>query len=190
MILPYKSLEKTFIPFLIPPESRKQIIIYNSKNKKMDTSVTIIGLIITVLIGIPISLVFRSNITNRAKIKEIKNQYSQNNHYNFDLTETQNKKILSIDQKNKGFLFIDFSYKKETVYFVDLANIILCNILETTQSKLGTMAKVEIELVHKDTMKKEMIPIYDIDNHYLDFNCLFEDHKLAKKWVGLINETI
>jgi hypothetical protein len=156
----------------------------------MDTSVSIIGLIITVLIGIPLTLVFRSNITNRAKIKEIKKQYSQNNHYNFELTETQNKKILSIDQKNKAFLFIDFSYKKETVYFVDLTNILLCNLLETTRSRLGTMEKVEIELVHKNTMKKEMIPIYNIENHFLDFNCLFEDHKLAKKWVGLINESL
>ena len=156
----------------------------------MDTSVTIIGLIITVLIGIPLTLVFRSNITNRAKIKEIKKQYSQNNHYNFELTETQNKKILSIDQKNKGFLFIDFSYKKETVYFVDLTNIILCNLLETTRSRLGTMEKVEIELVHKNTMKKEMIPIYNIENHFLDFNCLFEDHKMARKWVGIINDSL
>lgn len=156
----------------------------------MDTSVTIIGLIITILIGIPLTLVFRSNITNSTKIKEIKKQYSQNNHYNFEITETQNKKILSIDQKNKGFLFIDFSYKKETVYFVDLTNIILCNLLETTQSRLGTIAKVEIELVHKNSMKKEIIPIYNIENHYLDFNCLFEDHKLAKKWVNLINESL
>ncbi|MBF4472505.1 MULTISPECIES: hypothetical protein [Flavobacterium] len=156
----------------------------------MDTSVTIIGLIITILIGIPITLVFRSNITNRAKIKEIKKQYSQNNHYDFELSETQNKKILSLDKKNKGFLFIDFSYKKETAYFVNLKDIILCNLIETTRSKLGTIEKVEIELVHKNTMKKEMIPIYNIENHYLDFNCLFEDHKLAKKWVGLINDTL
>lgn len=156
----------------------------------MDTSVTIIGIIITILISIPLTLVFRSNITNRAKIKHLKKKYSQNDHYNFELTETQNKKILSIDQKNKGFLFIDFSYKKDDVYFVDLSNILLCNLLETTQSRLGTISKVEIELVHKDTMQKEMIPIYNIENHFLDFNCLFEDHKLAKKWVGLINDSI
>jgi len=156
----------------------------------MDTSVTIIGVIITILIGIPITLVFRSNITNRAKIKEIKKQYSQNNHYDFELTETQNKKILSIDQKNKGFLFIDFSYKKDTAYFVDLKDIILCNLIETTRSRLGTIEKVEIELVHKNTMKKEIIPIYNIENHYLDFNCLFEDHKLAKKWVAIINQNL
>jgi hypothetical protein len=156
----------------------------------MDTSVTIIGLIITILIGIPLTLVFRSNIMNRAKIKEIKKQYSQNNHYNFELTETQNKKIVSIDQKNKGFLFIDFSYKEETAYFVDLKNIVLCNLVAITENRSDTITKVEIELVHKDTMRKEMIPIYNIENHFLDFNCLHEDHKLAKKWVSLINDSL
>ncbi|WP_264563676.1 hypothetical protein [Flavobacterium sp. N3904] len=156
----------------------------------MDTSVTIIGLIITILIGIPITLVFRSNITNRKKITAIKNQYSQNNHYNFELTESQNKKILSIDQKNKGFLFIDFSYKKETAYFVDLKNILLCNLIANNENKSNTITKVEIELVHKNTMRKEMIPIYNIENHFLDFNCLHEDHKMAKKWVDLINNSI
>jgi hypothetical protein len=156
----------------------------------MDTSVTIIGLIITILIGIPLTLVFRSNIMNRAKIKEIKKQYSQNNHYNFELTETQNKKIVSIDPKNKGFLFIDFSYKEETAYFVDLKNIILCNLVAITENRSDTITKVEIELVHKDTMRKEMIPVYNIENHFLDFNCLHEDHKLAKKWVGLINDCL
>lgn len=156
----------------------------------MDTSVTIIGLIITILIAIPLALVFRSNITNKAKIKEIKKQHSQNNHYNFDASETQNKKILSLDPKNKGFLFIDFSYKKETAYFVDLESILLCNLQVTTQSKLGTISKIEIEFVYKNTMKKEMIPIYNIENHFLDYNCLFEDHKLAKKWVDIINENI
>ncbi|PKB17909.1 hypothetical protein [Flavobacterium sp. 5] len=156
----------------------------------MDTSVTIIGLVITVLIGIPLTLVFRSNISNKNKITQIKKQYSQNGHYDFDLTETQNKKIISIDQKNKGFLFIDFSYKEETAYFVNLKNILLCNLSVTTQSKLGTVSKVEIELVHKDTMKKEMIPVYNIENHFLDFNCLYEDHRLAQKWVDTINECI
>jgi hypothetical protein len=156
----------------------------------MDTSVTIIGLVITVLIGIPLTLLFRSNILNKKKITQIKKQFSKNGHYSFDLTETQNKKILSIDQKNKAFLFIDFSYKKETVYFVDLSNILLCNLLETTQSKLGIIAKVEIELVHKNTMEKEMLPIYNIENHFLDHNCLFEDHKLAKKWVRIVNENL
>jgi hypothetical protein len=156
----------------------------------MDTSVTIIGIIITLLISIPLFFIFRSNIVNRNKIKEIKKQHSQNNHYNFELTETQNKKIVSIDQENKGFLFIDFSYKEETSYFVDLKNILLCNTVAITGNKSDTVIKVEIELIHKDTMRKETIPIYNIENHFLDFNCLHEDHKLAKKWTKIIEDCI
>jgi hypothetical protein len=156
----------------------------------MDTSVTLIGLAITLLIGIPLTMAFRSNITNKNKIKNIKKQYSLNDYYNFEQTETQNKKILSIDERNKGFLFIDFSYKKDTAYFVDLKNIILCNTIVTKSDNSKTITKVEIELVHKDTMKKEMIPIYNIENHFLDFNCLYEDHKLAVKWVNIINDCI
>ena len=156
----------------------------------MDTSVTLIGLAITLLIGIPLVLVLRSNISNKNKIKNIKKQYSLNNYYNFEQSETQNKKILSIDQKNKGFLFIDFSYKMETAYFVDLKNIILCNTIVTKSDNPRTITKVEIELVHKDTMKKELIPVYNVENHFLDFNCLYEDHKLAVKWVNIINDCI
>jgi hypothetical protein len=156
----------------------------------MDTSVTIIGLIITILIGIPLTLVFRSNLMNRTKIKAIKKQYSQNNHYNFEISESQNKKIISIDQKNKGFLFIDFSYKKESAYFVDLKNILLCNLIAITENRSNTITKVEIEMVHKDRMNNQMIPIYNIDNHFLDFNCLYEDHKLAEKWIALINDCL
>ena len=156
----------------------------------MDTSVTLIGLAITLLIGIPLVLVLRSNISNKNKIKNIKKQYSLNNYYNFEQSETQNKKILSIDQKNKGFLFIDFSYKMETAYFVDLKNIILCNTIVTKSENPRTITKVEIEFVHKDTMKKELIPVYNVENHFLDFNCLYEDHKLAVKWVNIINDCI
>jgi hypothetical protein len=157
----------------------------------MDTSVTIIGLVITILIGIPLTLVFRSNISNKNKIAQIKKQYSQDNHYNFELTETQNKKIISIDQQNKGFLFIDLSYKgKETNYFVDLKNILLCNTLVTKENNSRTITKIEIELVHKDTMQKELIPVYNVENHFLDFNCLYEDHKLAVKWVDIINDCL
>jgi hypothetical protein len=157
----------------------------------MDTSVIIIGLVITILIGIPLTLVFRSNISNKKKIAQIKKQYSQNDHYNFELTETQNKKIISIDQQNKGFLFIDFSYKdKESTYFVDLKNIILCNTIVTKESNSKTITKVEIEFIHKDTMRKELIPIYNVENHFLDFNCLYEDHILAVKWTTIISDCL
>lgn len=156
----------------------------------MDNSVTMIGLAITVLIGIPLIIAFRSNVSSRKKINEIKKTYSKNNHYNFDLTEEQNKKIISLDSKKRGLLFIDFSYKKETIYFVDLNHILLCNKVLTNDSKSKEISKIEIELVHRDSMKKEMIPIYDVENHYLDFNCLYEDHKFAEKWVKAIDDCL
>jgi hypothetical protein len=156
----------------------------------MDTSVTIIGIIITILIGIPLSFAFRSNILNKSKIKEIKKQYSKNNHYNFEATESQNKKIISIDIQNKGFLFIDFSYKKEIVNFIDLNTIHSCKIIPTTSVNSDTILKLEFEFLYKETQKKELIPIYNIDNPFLDHNCLYEDHQLAKKWLTIINESI
>lgn len=157
----------------------------------MDTSVTLIGLAITLSIVIPIVLILRSNITNMNKIKGIKKQYSQNGHYTFEETETSNKKIISIDLKNKGLLFIDFSYKgKETVYFTDLKDIILCNTIVTKDHNSRTISKIEIELVHKNSMKKEIIPIYNIENHFLDYNCLYEDHKFAVKWTNIINDNL
>jgi len=155
----------------------------------MDTSVTLIGLLIILLIAIPLTYAFRSNILNNAKIKEIKKQYS-NNHYDFSKSEIQNKKNFSIDSKKKGFLFIDYSYKVETVYFIDINNILSCRLMPTTENNTDTILKIEFELVYKKTLKKELIPIYNIDNKFLDFNCLHEDHQLGKKWNQLINDCI
>jgi len=156
----------------------------------MDTSVTIIGLILTILLLIPLTIVFRSNLLNKSKIRAIKNKYSQNNTYNFEVSQIQNKKFLSIDQNKKGFLFIDFSYKKDTPYFVDLKKVLSSTIKITKQEDFDRIAKIEIELEYKNEIKKELIPIYNIDNHFLDFNCLHEDHTLAKKWTTLINDCI
>jgi hypothetical protein len=156
----------------------------------MDTSVTIIGIIITILIGIPLAFILRSNSVNKSKIKAIKKQYSQNNFYNFEVTESQNKKIISIDPQKKGFLFIDFSYKKETVNFIDLNKILSCKIIPTTSSHSETILKLELEFQYKEAQQKELIPIYNIDNLFLDPICLYEDHQLAKKWTKIIDDCI
>lgn len=156
----------------------------------MDTSVTIIGIIITILIGIPLSFAFRSNILNKSKIKAIKKQYSKDNHYNFEVTESQNKKIISVDIQKKGFLFIDFSYKKEVVNFIDLNTIHSCKIISTTNVNSDTILRLEFEFLYKENQQKKLIPIYNIDNPFLDHNCLYEDHQLAKKWLKIINDSI
>lgn len=100
----------------------------------MDTSVTFTELAITALMNISLTLAFRT-------IAQIKKQFSQNGHYNFDSTKTQNRKIISIDKKQR-LLFIDFSYKeKESIYFMNLKDTLLFNTLVTTENNLDTIKK-------------------------------------------------
>ena len=116
----------------------------------MDTSVTIIGLVLTFIIAIPLFYVIRSNSINKTKIKTIKTKFSQNNRFNFEsLTETQNKKILALDEKNKGFLLINFNAKEEVVSFVDLSTIQTCKLVPTTENNSDTILKIEFEFQYK-----------------------------------------
>ena len=157
----------------------------------MDTAVTIIGLFITLLIGIPLFYVMRSNSINNNKIKEIKNKFSQNNRLKFELTETLNKKVLALDEKNKGFLFMDFNSKeKEIVNFIDLNTVESCKLSITAEGNSNTIAKIEFEFQYKKDKKTELIPFYKIENDQINQICLHEDHQLAKKWRKIIQECI
>jgi hypothetical protein len=156
----------------------------------MDTSVTIIGLIITILIGIPLFYAMRSNSINKAKIKEIMNKFSQNNRFNFEKTETQNKKVLALDEKSKGFLLIDFNSKeKEVVNFIDLNTVESCKLNITTEGNSNTIEKIDFEF-HKKDKKIETFPFYKIENDQMGQVCLHEDHQVAKKWREIIQDCI
>jgi hypothetical protein len=157
----------------------------------MDTSVTIIGIFITLLIGIPLFYVMRSNSTNNNKIKEIKNKFSQNNRLKFELTETQNKKVLALDEKNKGFLLMDFNSKeKEIVHFIDLNTVDSCNLSVIAEGNSNTIVKIGFEFQYKKDKKTESIPFYKIENDQMNQVCLYEDHQLAKKWREIIQDCI
>ncbi|MFV8375599.1 hypothetical protein [Flavobacterium sp. LB1P62] len=156
----------------------------------MDTSVTIIGIVITILIGIPLFFVFRSNVINKNKIKEIKKKYSRNNHSNFGLTETQNKKVLALDEKNKGFLLMDFNAPEEVVTFVNLNDIASCKLVATTENNSAKIIKIEFEFGYKEAHKKELVQFYTIENEIIDQECLYEDHVLAQKWTKIITDCI
>ncbi|MFV8269854.1 hypothetical protein ACNQGP_07950 [Flavobacterium sp. GT2N3] len=156
----------------------------------MDTSVTIIGLILTLIIAIPLFYVIRSNSINKAKIKAIKNKFSQNNHFNFESTETQNKKVLALDEKNKGFLLIDFNAKEEVVSFLDLNTVQSCKLVPTTENNSDTILKIEFEFQYKEGKKTAYISFYKIENDQIGQICLYEDHQLAKKWAKMIQDCI
>lgn len=156
----------------------------------MDTSVTIIGLFITLLISIPLFYVMRSNSINNSRIKEIKNKFSQNNRLKFDLTETQNKKVLALDEKNKGFLLMDFNSKEEIVNFIDLNTVDSCKLSITSEANSNTIVKIEFEFEYKKDKKTALIPFYKIENDQMNQVCLYEDHQLAKKWREIIQDCI
>jgi hypothetical protein len=156
----------------------------------MDTSVTIIGLVLTLIIAIPLIYSMRSSSINKAKIKAIKNKFSQNNRFNFELTETQNKKVLALDEKNKGFLLIDFNAKEEVVSFVDLNTVQSCKLVPTTENNSDTIVKIEFEFQYKEAKKIESISFYKIENDQIGQVCLYEDHQLAKKWTKMIQDCL
>ena len=156
----------------------------------MDTAVTIIGLVITILIAIPLYFVIRGNNTDKKKIKAIQALYNPENTFDFEETEKQNKKVFSIDKKNKALLFIDFNPKETLSKFIDLNQIVGCHLLYTTDVKTNKTVKIEFELLYKRINHKEVFTVYDAKFDPMNQVCLFEDEKLAKNWRQKINSLL
>lgn len=144
----------------------------------MDTSVTIIGLVITALIAIPLYKVFQSSSVNKAKIKTIMAQHPESH---FNEVQSQNNKTFALDHQNKHFLFIDFNYTPEKTYFIDLNRANACKINPVTEGFSGDVVKIELEFTFKDSVK-QIVPVYHIEHDQITQVCLHEDHELAKKW--------
>ena len=156
----------------------------------MDTAVTIIGLVITILIAIPLYFVIRGNNTDKKKIKAIQALYNPENTFDFEETEKQNKKVFSIDKKNKALLFIDFNPKETLSKFIDLNQIVGGHLLYTTDVKTNKTVKIEFELLYKRINHKEVFTVYDAKFEPMNQVCLFEDEKLAKNWRQKINSLL
>ena len=156
----------------------------------MDTAVTIIGLVITILIAIPLYFVIRGNNTDKKKIKAIQALYNPENTFDFEETEKQNKKVFAIDKKNKALLFIDFNPKETLSKFIDLNQIVGCHLLYTTDVKTNKTVKIEFELLYKRINHKEVFTVYDAKFDPMNQVCLFEDEKLAKNWRQKINSLL
>ena len=144
----------------------------------MDTSVTLIGIVITILIAIPLYKVFRSNAVNKKRIKEIMAEHPK---FKFGQTQTLNKKTYALDEKGKGFLFIDFNYKPDKNWFVDLNQVSASRLIPTTENFSGEIIKIELEFSYKNSTK-ELVPVYNIEHDQITQVCLHEDHELAKEW--------
>lgn len=156
----------------------------------MDTAVTIIGLVITLLISIPLYFVFRSNTIHKDKIKAIQVLNNPKQKFCFEETENQNKKVFSIDTKNKGLLFIDFHPQETFSKLVELNTIIGCNIIYTTDHHTDKTVKIELLFLLKKDNKTEKLTVYDAKFDLMNQICLYEDDQFAKKWKNKIDQCL
>ncbi|WP_431244888.1 hypothetical protein ACQ9BO_12075 [Flavobacterium sp. P21] len=122
----------------------------------METSVTIIGIVIAIIVAIPIYFSARSSAENKAKILNIKKKFDSVNPENFSLTESQSNKTLTIDQNNKRFILMNFNPNQQESTYVDLKNISSCRLVLTTDGNSDTILKIDFEFQEKDNAKKSI----------------------------------
>jgi hypothetical protein len=156
----------------------------------MDTSVTIIGVVIAIIVAIPIYFSARTNAVNKTKILEIKKKFNPSNPQEFDLTESQNKKTLTIDTKNRKFILMNFNANQQEFTFVDLKTTSSCKLVLTTEGRSDSIIKIDFEFQEKETSKKITIPFYDFDDERIKQISVYQDHEFAKKWLKIIQDSI
>ena len=156
----------------------------------METSVTIIGIVIAVLVAIPIYFSARSSAANKTKILNIKKKFNPNNPQEFDLTESQNNKTLTIDQKNRKFILMNFNPNQQESTYVDLRTVSSCKLVLTTEGNSDTIVKIDYDFQDRETSKKITIPFYDFDDDRIKQISAYQDHMFAKKWLKIIQDSI
>jgi hypothetical protein len=156
----------------------------------MDTSVTIIGIVIAIIVAIPIYFSARTNAANKSKILNIKKKYNSTNPEDFALTESQSNKTLTIDQKNRQFIVMNFNPNQQESTFVDLKNVFSCKLALTTEGHSDTIVKIDFEFQEKEISKKIIIPFYDFDDDRIKQISVYQDHLFAKKWLKIIQDSI
>ena len=153
----------------------------------MDTHALIIGLVLILLMFVPLYYINKSNSVKKHKLQAIFDKFDS---YNFDVNEHLNKKIVAIDTKNNGFLLTNLNQDKEETYFVNLNEIKNCKLELETEKNSDSIEKISFVFENKRNTGNEVIPLYDVNENLLGQVSVFENHQLAKKWVGIVNETI
>jgi len=156
----------------------------------MDSTITIIGIVIAIIVAIPIYYSARSSAANKTKILEIKKKFNPSNPQEFDMTESQNKKTLTIDTKNKKFILMNFNANQDECTFVDLKTVSSCKLILTTEGRSDSIVKIDFEFITNETSKKITIPFYDFDDDRIKQISVYQDHEFAKKWLKIIQDCI
>jgi hypothetical protein len=156
----------------------------------MDTSVTIIGIVIAIIVTIPIYYSARSNAASKTKILNIKKKFNPTHPQDFDLTDSQSNKTLTIDQKHRKFILMNFNPNQQESTYVDLRSVSSCKLVLTTDQNSDTIVKIDFEFQEKETDKKITIPFYDFDDDRIKQISVYQDHMFAKKWLKIIQDSI
>jgi ABC-type glycerol-3-phosphate transport system permease component len=160
------------------------------KIKIMDTTITIIGIVIAIIVALPIYYFARSSAASKSKILEIKKKFNPANPNEFDVTESQNKKTLTIDTKNRKFILMNFNENQQESTFVDLKTVSSCKLILTSGERSDSIEKIDFEFQERETSKKVTIPFYDFDDDRIKQISAYQDHQFAKKWLKIIQDCI
>ncbi len=156
----------------------------------METTTTIMGIVILIIVAIPIYFSARSSAASKSRILNIKKRFNPNHPEDFDLTESINNKTLTIDQKNNKFILMNFNPNQQESTYVDLNTIASCKLVPTTDAGSDTIIKIDFEFQEKETSKKISIPFYDFDDDRIKQISVYQDHQFAKKWLKIIQDSI
>jgi hypothetical protein len=157
----------------------------------MDTSVTIIGLVITLVIAIPLYFTMRSQRADNKKLKKIFSEFSQGNAYKFELLDKHNQKYLAADKAKKALLVIDFGILTIHTHFADLTDAESCQMVETKYRGSAEITRIEFEISFNNIARRpEIIPFYDSDENHLHTIYAYEEAQCAAKWEKLITKYI
>jgi hypothetical protein len=156
----------------------------------MDTSVTIIGIVIAIIVAVPVYFSARTSAANKSKILSLKKKFNPTNPEYFDLTESQSNKTLTIDQKHRQFILMNFNPNQQEVSFVDLKTVSSCKLILTTESHSDSILKIDFEFQERASSNKITIPFYDFDDDRIKQISAYQDHLFAKKWLKIIQDSI
>ena len=156
----------------------------------METTTTIMGIVIALIVAIPIYFSARSTAASKSRILNIKKRFNPAHPEDFSVTESINNKTLTIDQKNKKFILMNFNPKQQESTYVDLNSTASCKLIPTTDSHSDTIIKIDFEFIEKETSKKILIPFYDFDDDRIKQISVYQDHMFAKKWLTIIQDSI
>ena len=156
----------------------------------MDTSIIIIGLVLTIIIVVPIFYVLKAKKIDYKQVESLFAKHNQNNNYSFQLIASHGRKVLGMDPHKKGLLFIDFNLKEPSVTFQDLKQTDSCEVaISNPEGKTHTLKKVEWIFLSKiGKAADKAILFHDSDKNYLVPVYAHEELKLAQQWQQTIQK--